>query len=63
LNGAAGYSGHFVVVTGCDADEVVCHDPGPPAVPHRRIPIEAFERAWAYPTERAKTMVAVGPPA
>ena len=61
LNEREGYSGHFVVVTSCDSAEVVAHDPGPPPNPNRRVPVALFERAWAYPTERAKNIVAIKP--
>ena len=59
LNERPGYMGHFVVVTSCDASEIVFHDPGPPATPLRHSPIAAFAQAWAYPTERAQNIVAV----
>jgi hypothetical protein len=61
LNEREGYMGHFVVVTSCDANELVLHDPGPPGTPRRRVAIGAFEKAWAYPTARAKNIVAVRP--
>ena len=61
LNDTPGYSGHFVVVTACDSNDVVFHDPGLPPTPARRVPTLKFEQAWAYPTERAKNIVAVGP--
>lgn len=59
LNDSEGYSGHFVVVTSCDAHELVLHDPGQPPTPQRRVPRPKFERAWAYPHERAKNIVAI----
>jgi hypothetical protein len=61
LNGREGFRGHFVVVTSCDSGEIVFHDPGPPATPRRRAKIDAFDKAWAYPHERAKNIVAVRP--
>jgi hypothetical protein len=61
LNGRDGYMGHFVVVTSCDATGLVLHDPGPPGEARRRVPIGTFEKAWAYPTERVKSLVAVRP--
>ena len=59
LNERDGYSGHFVVVTSCDANELVLHDPGPPPQPQRRVPERLFDRAWGYPTERAKNIAAI----
>ena len=59
LNEREGYSGHFVVVKSCDAKELVLHDPGPPPTPQRRVILGVFEKAWAYPTERAKNIVAI----
>ena len=59
LNDTEGYSGHFVVVMSCDESELVLHDPGQPPTPQRRVPTAKFERAWAYPHERAKNVVAI----
>ena len=59
LNEREGYSGHFVVVKSCDANELVLHDPGPPPTPRRRVIRGVFEKAWAYPTERAKNIAAI----
>ena len=59
LNERDGYSGHFVVVTSCDANELVLHDPGPPPRPQRRVPEGLFDKAWGYPTERAKNIAAI----
>lgn len=59
LNGQSGHRGHFVVVKGCDDDALVIHDPGPPAQSNRRVPLDEFEAAWAFPDERAKNFVAV----
>ena len=59
LNGREGYMGHFVVVKGFGDDGLVVHDPGPPSTPNRKVAFEAFERAWAYPSEKVKNMVTV----
>jgi hypothetical protein len=59
LNGREGYSGHFVVATGFDANALIVHDPGPPGEANRRVSFEAFEKAWAYPTSVAKTLVLI----
>jgi hypothetical protein len=59
LNGRDGYSGHFVVVKGFDAEGLIVHDPGPPATENRQVSYESFERAWGYPDEKAKVVLAV----
>ena len=59
LNDREGYSGHFVVVTSCDARELVLHDPGQPPTPQRHVRRPKFERAWGYPDEHAKNIVAI----
>jgi hypothetical protein len=59
LNERDGYSGHFVVVTSCDANELVLHDPGPPPQAQRRVSAGLFDKAWAYPSERARNIAAI----
>jgi hypothetical protein len=62
LNGKDGHRGHFVVVKGFDAEALVMHDPGPPATENRRMSFAAFERAWGYPDDRTKCVLAVRAP-
>jgi hypothetical protein len=59
LNGQPGYVGHFVVVKGGGAKEVRLHDPGLPPQIDRAVSWEVFERAWAYPDDRAKNILAL----
>jgi hypothetical protein len=62
LNGREGYLGHFVVVKGFDEHELIIHDPGPPGQANRRVPLEAFENAWAYPKAEVKWLAIVREP-
>jgi len=59
LNDKEGYAGHFVVVKGYDDTGFILHDPGLPAFEKRHVRFDVFERAWAYPNETAKNIVAV----
>jgi len=61
LNGQEGFSGHFVLVFEIDETTVYAHDPGHPPAPNRQIPIESFEKAWAFPNESDKTIIAMKP--
>jgi hypothetical protein len=42
-----------------DLKHVVIHDPGLPRRPKRRVKLADFEKAWAYPDKRAKSLAAV----
>ena len=57
LNDRDGYVGHFVIVTGCDGD-VTLHDPGLPPLENRKVSFDVFEKAWGYPSEKAKNLMA-----
>lgn len=59
LHDEPGWSGHFVVVTGHDPDGLTIHDPGPPPAADRRVEDALFDRAWSYPDERARNVLAV----
>lgn len=59
LNGRDGYSGHFVVVKGFDADALLLHDPGPPPRADRRVALADFDKAWAFPDDKARNLIAV----
>jgi len=59
LNNQKGYSGHFVVVYKCGEKKLTMHDPGLPPRPSLEVPLELFERAWAYPSENEKNLLAV----
>ncbi|PIR24624.1 MAG: hypothetical protein COX62_07470 [Deltaproteobacteria bacterium CG_4_10_14_0_2_um_filter_43_8] len=54
-----GYSAHFVLV--CDVGEthVTLHDPGLPPQASVKIKREVFEKAWAFPSEREKNVLAL----
>jgi hypothetical protein len=62
LHGLPGYSGHFVVVCEVTGDAVTLHDPGLPPRPDFAVPVATFERAWAYPSERDKNLLAIARP-
>jgi len=62
LNGREGHLGHFVVVKGFDEHGLIAHDPGPPGEANRKVPFEAFERAWASPKADVKWLVVVRDP-
>lgn len=47
LNGTDGYNGHFVTLTGADADGVVIQNPGLPPFQDQRVEWRRFLRAWA----------------
>lgn len=61
LRGKEGYVGHFVVILSIDDTELVLHDPGLPARPNVRVPIETFQAAWADPDDNAKNFIAIKP--
>jgi hypothetical protein len=59
LNQQEGYSGHFVVIYDVEDDFVLMHDPGPPHLPERRVSYEVFLKAWEYPNEEARNVIAL----
>ncbi len=59
LNQRPGYSGHFVVVFEIDEQNISMHDPGLPPKPNFQVSLEIFEKAWAYPSENEKNLLAV----
>lgn len=58
LNGKEGYIGHMVVVKGYTDKGFVLHDPGLPPQENRSVFFDEFEAAWAYPSEKAKNIMA-----
>lgn len=58
LSEKSGYAGHSVVITGFEDNFIFLHDPGLPPQPDREITLDTFEKAWAYPNEKAKTLLA-----
>ncbi len=63
LHWRPGYSGHFIVLCEVSADEVVLHDPGLPAQEYFRVSRASFQKAWAYPSEQDKNLLAIKKPA
>lgn len=59
LNQQEGYSGHFVLIYEVEDDFVLMHDPGPPHAPERRVSYEVFLKAWEYPNEQARNVIAI----
>lgn len=55
----SGYSGHFVVPIAMTNKEIILHDPGLPPAPSIKVEKEVFEKAWAYPTEGEKNILAI----
>jgi hypothetical protein len=45
--GEEAYTGHFVVIRGCDDDGLYLNDPGLPPRKNVHVPRELFEKAWA----------------
>lgn len=58
LNEKEGYTGHFVVIIGFDDENLYLHDPGLPPQENRKVTNDLFLKAWAYPNEAAKYLVA-----
>jgi len=58
LNGKKGYVGHFVVVKGIENNNLILQDPGLPPIENRKVSFEDFGKAWAYPTEKEKNIIA-----
>lgn len=58
LNGKEGYVGHFIIVKGFDDDNLIIHDPGLPALEGRKVDFETFEKAWSYPNDKSKNIMA-----
>ena len=59
LNGKEGYVGHFIVLTNILDNSISFNDPGLPPVENRRVDLSTFEKAWAYPDNNAKNLIAV----
>ena len=58
LNGREGYAGHSIVITGFDDLGFWFHDPGLPGIKNRYITSDIFEKAWSYPSDKAKNILA-----
>jgi len=53
-----GYAGHFVVIYGYDTKTIHMHDPGPPPEENRKVSYETFIKAWEYPNEEVRNILA-----
>lgn len=58
-----GYSGHFVVVIGEQAQGIRLHDPGLPPREDVIVSWGRFDRAWSYPDKKARDIMAFSLPA
>jgi hypothetical protein len=59
LNKKKGFAGHFVLIKGLEDKNYVIHDPGLPPQENRKVNFELFNKAWAYPNNKAKGIMAV----
>lgn len=59
LNEKTGYIGHYVVIIGINNNELILHDPGLPPLENRSVSFDLFEKAWGYPDENAKNLIAI----
>jgi len=59
LNGMQGYNGHFILVYHLDKNYLYIHNPGLPPVKAHKVPYDVFTKAWAYPEERNKNLIAL----
>ncbi len=59
LNTRPGYTGHFVVIKGCGKTHLVLHDPGSPGTENRHVSFSHFQKAWEYPDQNARNVIAV----
>ncbi|MBI4223397.1 MAG: hypothetical protein HY609_00550 [Deltaproteobacteria bacterium] len=55
----SGYSGHFVLPVEIGDQNIVIHDPGLPPAPSLKVPKTIFEKAWGYPAEEDKNLLAI----
>jgi len=58
LNNRDGYTGHFILIKGFDDDNFYIHNPGLPAAENQSVGYSLFEKAWAYPNDKAKNVFA-----
>ncbi len=54
-----GYVGHFIVIFNFNDKYLFLHNPGLPPQKNQRVSFKQFEKAWAYPNERAKGIIAL----
>jgi len=58
LSEETGYTGHLVVIKGFSDQGLILHDPGLPPLPNRLVDFDLFEKSWAYPSDKAKNIMA-----
>ncbi|MDB5264907.1 MAG: hypothetical protein JWN64_478 [Parcubacteria group bacterium] len=59
LKDVEGYLPHSVVVWGHEDETLLLHNPGLPPAENQRVSMDEFERAWAFPNESGKNILAV----
>lgn len=59
LNDKTGYAGHSIVITGFNKTNLNIHNPGLPPKENQKVPFEQFEKAWGYPDEKSKNILAI----
>jgi len=59
LNNKEGFAGHSIVIKGTHNDGFILHDPGLPPIENRVVSFDEFEKAWAYPNDIAKNIMAI----
>lgn len=52
------YLAHSIVVKGFENNFLIIHDPGLPPLENLKVNFDLFEKAWAYPNEKAKNILA-----
>ena len=60
IRGEPGYEAHSVLVLSCNQHYAVVHNPGPPPVASQKLAVSTFEKAWSSPSEKLKTLFAIG---
>jgi hypothetical protein len=58
LDEKMGYASHSVVIKGFDDQGFILNDPGLPGRENRKVDFGIFEKAWAYPNEKARNIMA-----
>lgn len=59
LTGKEGYFPHAVVIKGYEDNTFILHNPGIPGEENQHASATLFEKAWAYPDETAKNILAI----
>lgn len=59
LSNHSGYVGHFVLIIGYENQSFIIHDPGLPPLKNRSLSFNHLNKAWAYPNDAAKNLLAI----